>query len=270
MGTLLRVDPLGGCTGAASSATIVGGTLKSGTVAGLSASDTTYYQVNPKTTTRTGTTTFTAATTTLPVASNAGFPPAPYYVRVDNEVLQVTSQTGTGGLTWSVIRGQLGTAAAGHATNATITGLATDWYAGFTGVPTGSQNLKVTYQGKNCGDTTSATCTALTTNLPQQTVKICDWTIAGATGCSTATSAGWVTLPAGGTGPAQPQSVGSVEPAPSTWTLPTSATSPSHYIGTGANKGQVRVLVHNQRWTAPNPTAFSTWGNFMQIVYDAP
>ena len=53
----------------------------------------------------------------------------------------------------------------------------------------------------------------------------------------------------------------------STWTLPGSAAA---YIGTGANKGQVRVLVHTQRWTAPSPTAFSTWGNLMKLVYDAP
>ena len=53
----------------------------------------------------------------------------------------------------------------------------------------------------------------------------------------------------------------------STWTLPGSG---SAYVGTGAYKGQVRVLVHTQRWTAPSPTAFSTWGNLMKIVYDAP
>jgi hypothetical protein len=32
----------------------------------------------------------------------------------------------------------------------------------------------------------------------------------------------------------------------------------------------VRVLVHTQRWTAANPTPFSTWGNLMKLVYDAP
>ena len=52
------------------------------------------------------------------------------------------------------------------------------------------------------------TCPAVTTNLPQQTVKICNWTIAGAAGCSTATSAGWTTLPAP---PTQPQAVGSTD-----------------------------------------------------------
>ena len=44
----------------------------------------------------------------------------------------------------------------------------------------------------------------------------------------------------------------------------------SAYIGTGAHNGEVRVLMHTQRWTGPSPTAFSTWGNFMKIVYDAP
>jgi hypothetical protein len=122
--------------------------------------------------------------------------------------------------------------------------------------------LKVTYKGKNCTGTTGTTCTALTTNLPQQTVKICNWT-GGAAGCSTANSSGWVTLPAP---PAQPQAVGSTDLS-STWALPGSADA---YIGTGAYKGQVRVLVHTQRWTAPSPTTFSTWGNFMKIVYDAP
>ena len=53
----------------------------------------------------------------------------------------------------------------------------------------------------------------------------------------------------------------------STWTLPGPG---SAYIGTGAHKGEVRVLVHTQRWTGPSPTAFSTWGNLMKIVYDAP
>jgi hypothetical protein len=271
------------------------------------------------------------------VASSSGFPATNgYFIRVDNEVMQVTSGAGTS--SWTISRGQLGTAAATHATNATITALATDWYGGISGVPIGSQNLRLTYMGKNCGSTTGTACTAITANLPQQTVKICDWTIGGAAGCATATSSGWVTLPpAGGTGPGQPQAVGSAattmsgavsgtatsvtvasnanfpaapyyvvvdnevmqvtaksgvgsttwtvsrgqlgsaaaahasgaavgQEAVSTWTLPSAA----NYIGTGANKGQVRVLVHTQRWTASNPTPFSTWSNLMKLVYDAP
>jgi hypothetical protein len=53
----------------------------------------------------------------------------------------------------------------------------------------------------------------------------------------------------------------------STWTLPGSA---ANYIGTGANAGKVRVLVHTQRWTTSNPTTFATWADLFKIVYDAP
>ncbi|WP_169542366.1 multicopper oxidase domain-containing protein [Solirubrobacter soli] len=262
MATLLRVDPRGGCSAFPSSTSLVGGVLKSGTVTDMAVDDTNYYQVNPKTTTRPTAT--TAAQTQVTVASASGFPAAgTYYVRIDNEVLQVTGGQGT--TTWTVLRGQLGTAAATHAAGAVITALADDWYAGFSGLPAGAQNLKLSFRGKNCATTTGTACTALTSNLPQQTLKICNWTIAGATGCSTATSSGWVTLPPP---PAQPRSVGSVEdPAPTTWTL---SGSTSAYIGTGSYKGQVRVLLHAQRWTASNPTPFSTWGNVMQLVYDAP
>jgi hypothetical protein len=335
MATLLRVDPLGGCFAAPASSSLVGGVLKSGAVTNLAAADGSYYQVNPKTTTRTGSTPFTAGTTSLPVASAAGFPSTNgFYIRVDNEVMQVTAGAGT--TAWTITRGALTTAGASHAANATITALATDWYAGFSSVPAGSQNLQLAFAGKNCGNTSGTGCTAITANLPQQTIKICDWTVAG--GCSTATSAGWVQLPpAGGSGPAQPQAVGSAattlsgavsgtassvtvasnagfpaapyyvvvdnevmqvtgksgagsttwavsrgelgsapaahasaaavgQESVSNWSLP----SGGHYIGTGANKGQVRVLVHTQRWTAPNPTAFSSWGNLMKLVYDAP
>ncbi|MEU7875202.1 multicopper oxidase domain-containing protein [Dactylosporangium sp. NPDC049140] len=260
MATLLRVDPPGGCFASATSTTLVGGVLKGGAASDLGVDDTKYFMVNPKTTTQTSAT--TAGQTTVAVASAAGFPASgPYYVRVDNEVLQVTGGQGT--TTWTVARGQLGTTAAAHASGATITALATDWFAGFTGLPAGAQNLKVTYKGENCGTTTAATCTAIASNLPQQTVKICDWTIAGAAGCSSATSNGWVMLPPP---PLQPQSVGSADVS-STWTLPGSADA---YVGTGANSGQVRVLVHTQRWTGSGPATFSTWGNLMALVYDAP
>ncbi|MEZ0448690.1 multicopper oxidase domain-containing protein [Cellulomonas sp. ICMP 17802] len=260
MGTLLRVDPSGGCTAYPTSTSIVGGTLKTGTVTALGVDDTSYYQVNPRTTTRPTAT--TAGATTITVASAAGFPTTgTYAVRIDNEVLLVTGGQGT--TTWTVARGQLGTSAATHLSGATITALADDWYGGFTSVPAGSQNLKVTYKGADCATTTGTTCATLTTNVPQQTVKICDWTVGGAAGCATATSAGWVTLPAP---PAQPQGVGSADVS-STWTVPNPATA---YIGTGANTGQIRVLVHSQRFTAPSPTPFSTWGNLLKITYDAP
>ena len=260
MATLLRVDPPGGCFASPTSTNLVGGVLKGGAIADLGVDDAKYYMVNPRTTTRTSAT--TAGQTTITVASATGFPTSgTYYVRIDNEVLQVTGGQGTG--TWTVARGQLGTLAATHLSGATITALATDWYAGFTGLPAGAQNLKVTYKGENCGSTTASTCTAIPSNLPRQTVKICNWTIAGAAGCSSATSAGWVTLPAP---PSQPQAVGSGDVS-STWTLLGPADA---YIGTGANNGQVRVLVHTDRWTAPNPGAFSTWGNLAALVYDAP
>ena len=35
-------------------------------------------------------------------------------------------------------------------------------------------------------------------------------------------------------------------------------------------EGQVRVLVHTQRWTPTSPTPFSTWGDLMKLVYTAP
>jgi Multicopper oxidase len=262
MATLLRVDPPGGCFGAPTATAIVGGTLMGGTFAALTADDTAYYQVSPKTTTMTASR--NAAQTTIPVASAAGFPTSGnYYVRIGTEVLQVTGGQGT--TTWTVARAQLGTAAAPHPSGSVVTALANDWSATFSGLPAGAANLKVTYKGKNCSNTTgTTTCAALTTNVPQQTVKICNWTVAGAAGCSSGTSAGWVTLPSP---PAQPQDVGSTPEVSSTWTLPGSA---SAYVGSGAYKGQVRVLVHTQRWTAPSPTAFSTWGNLMKIVYDAP
>jgi hypothetical protein len=185
MATMLRVDPPGGCFASPATANLVGGVLKSGTVANLAVDDGNYYAVNPRTTTRTSAT--TAGQTSVTVASAAGFPTSgAYYIRIDNEVLQVTGGQGT--TTWTVARGQLGTAAATHAINAVVTALATDWYGGFTGLPAGAQNLKVTYKGKNCGTTTATTCTAISSNPPQQTVKICNWTIAGAAGCSSATS----------------------------------------------------------------------------------
>jgi hypothetical protein len=329
LATLLRVDPSGGCFASPTSTAPVGGVLSSGSVINLGAADGSYYVVNPKTTTRTNATNTTQ--TTITVASAAGFPATgAYFIRIDNEVMQVTSGQGT--TTWTVARAQLGTSRANHSSGATVTALATDWYAGFSGVPAGSQNLRLSYLGKNCANTTPGTCTALTTNLPLQTTKICDWTIGGAAGCATSTTSGWVALvpassaPVGSptttrtsaTTPAQTTiTVASAAGFPTsgsyyvridnevmqvtagqgtttwtvvrgqlgtaaaahttgaavgqevygTWTTPSSA---DHYIGTGSYKGQIRVLVHTQRWTATSPTPFSTWGNLMKLVYDAP
>ena len=258
MGTLLRVDPPGGCFSAPGSATIVQGALKSGSVGALATADTSYYQVNPKATTRTGGTTMSTTATTMTVASASGFPTTTgYYVRVGSEVMQVTGGAGT--TTWSVARHTLGTTATTHASGQPVTALANDWYAEFTGVQAGSSNLTVTYTGRNCGSTTSTTCTAISSPLPQQTMRICNWTVAPA-GCAAVTSPGWQTLPPAGV------EVGSTD-VTTTRTLSGIGTD---YIGKGSHKGQVRVLVHTQRWTAPNPTTFSTWGNLMRLVYDAP
>src|SRR6476619_1277696 len=133
MGTLLRVDPPGGCFSAPASSSIIQGALKSGSVSALAVggTDTNYYQVNPRTTTRPTAT--TAAQTSITVASAAGFPTTgSYYVRIDNEVMQVTAGQGT--TTWAVARGQLGTVAASHLSGAVVAALANDWYGSFNGV----------------------------------------------------------------------------------------------------------------------------------------
>jgi FtsP/CotA-like multicopper oxidase with cupredoxin domain len=259
MATLLRVDPPGGCTGYPTAATIVNGALKTGAVTALGLDDTTYYQVKPKTTTRPTSTNLTQ--TTITVQSAAGFPKTgQYYVRIDNEIMRVTGGQGT--TTWTVVRHDLGTAQATHAAGATVNGMQTDWYTTFKGLPAGASNLAVTYKGRNCSGTTGTTCASLVTQVPSQTVKICDWTVGGANGCATATSAGWTTLPPP---PAQPQSISSSETS-STWTVPN---PPAAYVGTGAHAGEVRVLVSTTRSTNPSP-AFTTWANLMKIVYDAP
>ena len=71
-------------------------------------------------------------------------------------------------------------------------------------------------------------------------MRVCDWTVAGAAGCATPISPGWVTPPSP---PAQPQAVGSTA-VTSTWSLPGPAAA---YVGTGANTGQIRVLVQTRR-----------------------
>ncbi|GAB3058782.1 hypothetical protein GCM10027053_20940 [Intrasporangium mesophilum] len=266
MGTLLRVDPPGGCFVAPAVTGLVGGTLKSGTPASLAASDNAYYQVNPRTTTR-PTATTSSQTTLFTVASAAGFPTTNnFYVRVDNEDLLVTGGAGT--TTWTVARGTLGTSPAAHAMGATVTALTTSWYAGFAGVPAGAANVKVTYEGRACELATLANpCpTVPLANQPVQTVRICNWTLGGANGCATPTGTGWVTLPAP---PANPAAIGSSDVS-STWTLPGPA---SAYIGTGSNAGQVRVLVNLTRYTGSVSTPalpVSSWGDLVKIVYDAP
>ena len=257
MGTLLRVDPAGGCFTFPTSTTLVGGALKSGSVTALAVDDSTYYQVNPKTTTRTIGDDRRAGDDHR--CLGYGLPGLGQLLRPDRQRGACRSPAGQGTTTWTVSRGQLGTAAATHANGATISALANDWYAAFSGVVSGSKNLKVTYKGKNCATTTLTTCSVDRGHpaaADREDLQLDDRRCGGLRNGDR--RAGWVTLPL--TGPAQPQAVGSTDVS-STWTLPGSAAA---YLGTGSYAGQVRVLVHTQRWTAPSPTPFSTWGNFMK------
>jgi hypothetical protein len=131
--------------------------------------------------------------------------------------------------------------------NSTTSGTrTTSWYGQFTGVPRASTGLTVTYKGRNCG-TGTGTCPATTGKTTF--VAIWNWT----------TSA-WVTL-------AGPTSVGTTDvtfgpiavtaaPSPGSW---------ASYVGTGSNKGRVRVRV-----LTTGTTNFVTGGNLMKLVYDAP
>jgi hypothetical protein len=268
MGTLLRVDPPGGCFGTATSTVLLSGKLRtgSGTLPGAVAyDDGLYYQVNPPSTTK-NSGTLSSSATTITVTSNAGFPAPPYYVRTTesnsalNEIMLVNSRNATNPLIWNVSRGQLSTSALSHAGGVGLMGLVTDWTAGLSGVPAGSTNLSVTYKGANCANPASGTtCSALTTNLPLQTVSICNWTVAN--GCSTAGGAGWVQL--------IPSNipVGSTEVS-TTWSVPAPY---GRFIGTGSNRGAVKLLVHTTRTSSPpSPTVFSTWANLVKLTYTAP
>jgi hypothetical protein len=133
--------------------------------------------------------------------------------------------------------------------NSTTTGTArsTNWYGQFTGVPVGAANLKVTYKGRNCPTGTGACSTT-----PKPTsVFIWNW----------AAPAGWVQIagPTGVAGPTDttfgPIDVSTVPPPPG-----------ARFVGTGANRGRVRVRVFTQGTT----TNFVTGGNLMKLVYDAP
>jgi hypothetical protein len=203
LATLLRVDPLPGCTAFASSTkilatppnTAVSGTLVSGSFSDLSADDSSYYVVG-------STTTATATNGTPPPAGSAP-------------------------------------AAAGNS-------FKTDWYAGFSGVASGSQNLRVTYRGY-CSSTTSTTAVGC-----QQVAYVWNWRLSR-----------WDSLVAA--------------PAPvvgETTTTFTVAASPSagkwsDYIGTGASAGQTRVRVFDYRPQAGG-AAFRTRANFVKLVFDAP
>jgi hypothetical protein len=162
MATLIRLDPLDGCTGFPSASKILVGSLASGTFSNLAADDTSYYNVN--------------STTIAPRSSS--------------------------------------------------------WQAGFSGVPAGATNLKLTYKGKN-----SVAC--------NQTISLWSWAGAGS----------WVQV-------SGPTSVGTSDVSV---VVPNVAT-PAAYIGTGTNAGKVQVRV-----LCSGPAVnWSSNGNLMKIVYDAP
>jgi FtsP/CotA-like multicopper oxidase with cupredoxin domain len=124
--------------------------------------------------------------------------------------------------------------------NSTTTGTrTTDWYGQLSGIPAGAANLKVTYNGNN-------------TPAPNrtQTLSIWNWT----------TSA-WVQI-------AGPTSVGTADVTVGPVAVPAapSAGSWASYVGTGINKGLVRVRVLN----TGGATNFVTGGDLMSLVYDAP
>jgi hypothetical protein len=175
MATLLRVDPLGGCTAVPSSTKITFGTGRSGSYTSLGAAETppVYYQVN----------------------------------------------------------------------STTATPFQTDWYGGFTGLPAGAQNLKVTYTGKNSNAASPNADVSIPTRL-----YIWNWT----------TSA-WVLV-------AGPQTTGTIPVSFTDVAVPGSA---ADFIGKGSFKGQVRVRTQSQRSTGAGPAFFAS-GNLMKIVYDAP
>jgi FtsP/CotA-like multicopper oxidase with cupredoxin domain len=124
--------------------------------------------------------------------------------------------------------------------NSTTTGTrTTDWYGQLSGVPAGAANLKVTYNGNDTPVPPNKT----------QTVSIWNWT----------TSA-WVQLDSRAITSTADVTVGPVA-------VPAVAGSWDSYVGTGINKGLVRVRVLTTGGTTTN---FVTGGDFMSLVYDAP
>jgi len=124
--------------------------------------------------------------------------------------------------------------------NSTTTGTrTTDWYGQFQGVIAGATGLKVTYEGNASAG--SAT----------QTLYVWRWT----------SPAGWVQI-------GSPAAVGptdvTVGPVAACGTGP--LPSCSQVVGTGANKGRVRVRVLSTQAA----TNFVTGGDLMKLVYDAP
>jgi Multicopper oxidase len=173
MATMLRVDPLGGCTALPTSTKLTAGTLRGGSYANLAANDGSAYQVN----------------------------------------------------------------------STTVTPFQTDWYGGFTGIPVGAQNLKLTYVGRNSSTAAGNPGVSVPTRL-----YLWNWT----------TSA-WVQV-------ADPQPTGVVDVSFTDVVPPGSAAA---YVGTGSFKGQLRMRVQAQRAGGAGPAFFDS-GDFMKVVYDAP
>jgi hypothetical protein len=113
----------------------------------------------------------------------------------------------------------------------TIAPRSTDWYAGFSGLPSGLQNLRVSYVGRN-----SQSCT--------QTVSIWRWS-----------TSSWVQLDARVVGTANVPIANLVPPG-----------SPSAYRSTGSSAGQLRVRV---ACSGPGSNFFAS-GTLVKLVYDAP
>ena len=264
MATLLRVDPPGGCFAFAASTAIVGGALKSGTVAALGVDDTTYYQVNPKTTTRPTGDAPPGRRRSRSPRRPASPPPGTYYVRIDNEVLQVTGGQGT--TTWTVTRGQLGTRRRATSSGAVVTALADRLVrrlhrrAGRGAEPQGDlqgQELRQHDRHDVHGaDHQPAAADRQDLQLDDRRRGRLLHGDVGRLGDA----------PPAPPDAAQPQA--SARPdVSSTWTLPGPA---SDYIGTGRTTARCGCSSTPSAGRPPAPTAFSTWGNLMKIVYDAP
>jgi FtsP/CotA-like multicopper oxidase with cupredoxin domain len=118
MGTLLRVDPAGGCFGTPTATKITTGSLApgGGTLASLTTAPTPFM----------GSTTLDGAVNTaagntiqIKVTTPVGFPNGnSFNIRIDNEVLRVIAGAGTS--TWTVSRHQQGTVGGVHANGAII------------------------------------------------------------------------------------------------------------------------------------------------------
>lgn len=126
--------------------------------------------------------------------------------------------------------------------NSTTSGTrTTDWYAQVSGVVGDAENLRVTYTGRNCGTGTGA-CPATTSR--STTLYIWNWT-----------TSSWTQLGA-------PESIGTTDA-----TITRAVANPATpYVGTGSNRGAVRVRV----LTSGGTTNFVTQANAMAVAYDAP